>query len=181
MKLGLNTYSVLGTFDSNLGNHYIIMCNKSRSKFMPIMLSFSQKTVLMDYGTSGSKKFLGIYTSLLDMWASIDCNLSAMVMKPTVIESGEPGVDVDLILTQVGEDGMHILHSSFPIGDAAIISVLTKMPIFVGEDTVEISTIDINLKEIDDSKLMEAVIHEVNQCEKILSEGPDGIGDSNPV
>jgi hypothetical protein len=170
MKLGLNTYDIIGAFDSLLGHHYLAMCNKSRSRFMPIMLTFPQKCALSDYGETGSIAHLGIYSSIIEMWKGMDCKLSAIVMKNYTMADGTPGVEADMVLVQVGEDGMHVLHSDFPIADAALLSIFTKVPVFVGDDTSEAATIDMNFQGLDDAKIMETIIFEVDRCEKTLSE-----------
>lgn len=180
MKLGLNTYNMLVAFDSIFGHHYLAMSNKSRSRFMPIMLTPYHKNILVDYGLTGSTEFLGIYSTMLEMWKNMDCKLSALVMKISIMTDGNQGLEVDAVLTQVGEDGLHVMHVDLPVSDAAILSIIAKVPIMVAEDTSDIATIGMDFKGLSDAQIVDVIVSEINQCEKTISEGSNPDSASPP-
>jgi bifunctional DNase/RNase len=174
MNLCLNTYSFLGAFDSQMGNPYLIMTNKNRSRFMPILLGYEQKRVLVAYDETNSTRNLGMYTSMLDMWRGIDCKLVAMSLKGVASAAGMPNIEVDMVLTQVNDDGMNILHVPFMVPDAAIFSIVLDIPLFVGKDVIEKSTMEIKngIDRDDKDAVMAHIIEEIDSCEQqIISNG----------
>ena len=169
MDSGLNTYGLLGAFDSNAGNHYVIFCNRDMSRFLPVMLYHHQKEYLVAHGTSGSTRDMGIYTGILDMWVGMGLKLIGMRMRMSSTAGGRPLVEVDMVLSRVGDDGISVIQVPFPIPDAAMIAVVTGVPIISAPDTSAASTMATEGEGVfTHASAMASIMGEINGCETAL-------------